>query len=96
MNTKDAYKKKIEAEVDLAQAKLDELKAQAKSSAADVGIKFDKLTDDLENKLQTTKTKLRELESASENAWEQLKDGVEAAWDDLKSGLKNAAAKLKH
>ena len=35
MDTKEAFKQKVEAEVELAQAKLAELKAQAKSSAAD-------------------------------------------------------------
>ncbi len=39
MSTKKAYKQKLEAEVELAQAKLAELKAQAKSSTADAHIK---------------------------------------------------------
>jgi hypothetical protein len=39
MSTKEAYKQKIEAEVELAQAKLAELKAQANNSAADARIK---------------------------------------------------------
>ena len=39
MNTKEAYKQKMEAELELAQAKLAEFKAQAKSAAADSQIK---------------------------------------------------------
>jgi hypothetical protein len=38
MSTKEAYKQKLEAEVELAQAKLAELKAEAKISAADTRI----------------------------------------------------------
>ncbi len=47
MSTKEAYKQKIEAEVELAQAKLAELKAQAKSSAADASIKYAKQIEEL-------------------------------------------------
>jgi hypothetical protein len=35
LNTKEAYKQKMEAELELAQAKLAEFKAQAKSAAVD-------------------------------------------------------------
>jgi hypothetical protein len=42
MTTKQAYKQKMEAELELAQAKLAEFKAQAKSAAADTQIKHAK------------------------------------------------------
>ncbi len=42
MSTKEAYKQKIDAELELAQAKLAELKAQAKISTADARIKYAK------------------------------------------------------
>lgn len=74
MSTKDAYKQKIEAEVELAQAKLAELRAEAKSSAADTRIKYEKQIEDLEHKVDTAKAKLKELGEASEDAWEHLKE----------------------
>ena len=54
MSTKKAYQQKIEAEVELAQAKLAELRAEAKSSAADVRIKYDNQIRELEQKIDAT------------------------------------------
>jgi len=95
MSTKEAYKQKVEAELELAQAKLAEFKAQAKSSAADARIKHAKQVDELEQKVDTTRAKLKELGEASDDAWEQLKVGVEAAWGALSAAIRNAAANFK-
>ena len=94
MSTKEAYKQKIEAELELAQAKLAEFKAQAKSSAADARIKNAKQVDELEQKIIATKGKLKELGEASDDSWEQLKVGVESAWGALSTAIRNAAAKF--
>ena len=51
--------------------------------------------DELEQKVDATKVKLKELGEASDDAWEQLKVGVEAAWGALSAAIRNAAAKFK-
>ena len=81
--------------MELAQAKLAEFKAQAKSSTADAHIKYAKQVDELEQKVDATKAKLRELGEASEDAWEHLKDGVESAWGTLSDAVRDIAAKLR-
>jgi uncharacterized protein YhaN len=95
MSTKEAYKQKIEAELELVQAKLAEFKAQAKISTADARIKHAKQVEDIEQKVGATKAKLKELGAASEDAWDELKDGVESAWGALSVAIRNAAAKFK-
>jgi hypothetical protein len=95
MSTKEAYRQKIEAELELAQAKLDQFKAQTKISTADARIKYAKHVDEIEQRVGATKAKLKELGEASEEAWEQLKDGVESAWGALSTAIRNAAAKFK-
>lgn len=95
MSQKDAYKLKIEAELELVQAKLAEMKAIAKSSVADAQIQYGKIVDDLEVRLDNTKSKLKDLGSASEDAWESLKDGVEGAWSELSKAVHKAGAKFK-
>ncbi len=95
MSTKEAYKQKIEAEVELAQAKLAELRAESKSASADARIEYDKQIGELEQKVDATKEKLKELGEASEDAWEHLKDGIESSWDKLSTASREAAAKLK-
>ena len=88
MSTKEAYKQKIEAEVELAQAKLAKLKADAKNSAADVRIGYENQIEELEQKIGATKTNLKELSEASEEAWEHMKSGAENAWNALSSAVK--------
>jgi len=95
MSTKKAYKQKLEAEVELAHAKLAELKAQAKSSTADARVKYAKQVVELEQKVDAAKAKLKELGKASENAWEHLKDGVESARGALSAAVRDTAAKFK-
>jgi hypothetical protein len=95
MSTKEAYKQKMEAELELAQAKLAAFKAQAKSFAADARIKHAKQVDELEQKVDTTRAKLKELGEASDDGWEQLKVGVESAWGALSTAIRNTAAKFK-
>ena len=64
MSTKEAYKQKIEAELELVQAKLAEFKAQAKISTADARIRHAKQLKDIEQKVGATKAKLKELGAA--------------------------------
>jgi hypothetical protein len=51
--------------------------------------------EELEQKVDITKAKLKELGEADDDVWEQLKVGVESAWDALSAAIQNAAAKLK-
>lgn len=95
VSTKEAYKEKIEAEVDLAQAKLAELKAQARSSTADARIEYDEQIDKLLQKVEATRDKLKELGESGEDSWEQLKDSIEHTWNSLNSTIRDAVARLK-
>lgn len=92
---KDAYTQKLEAELEVLQAKVAELKAKAKSSAADAQIKHN-LVDEIEQKFNAAKARLKELNETSSDAWEHLKVGAESAWDTLRTAVSEAAAKFKH
>jgi hypothetical protein len=95
MSTKEAYKQKVNAELELAQAKLVEFKAEVKNSAADVRMKYNEHLDELQKMVDTTKEKLTGLDSAGEDAWEDLKEGIEGAWTTLGNALKDTADKFK-
>lgn len=95
MSTKDAYKQKREAELELAQAKVAEFKARAKNLTADARLRHAKQVDELEQKVDATKAKLKELGEANETTWEQLKDGVEHMWGTLQSALKDTVTNFK-
>ncbi len=95
MNTKDAYKQKIEAELELLRANLDVLKAKAKNLSADANLIYIKEINNMEDEYNIVKSKLHELGKASENTWEDFKAQTESAWNSLSTNVKNAAAKLK-
>jgi len=65
MRSKDAYKQKIEAELELVRAKLAEFEAPAKNLAADVRIKYAQQVDNLKQKVDTTKAELKERGEAN-------------------------------
>ena len=92
---RDAYKQKMEAELERAQARLTELKATAKSKVADARIECDKQVAHLEERMAATRSKLKELADAGDDAWETIKDGVEEAWASLSDGIKNAVDQFK-
>lgn len=95
MSKKEAYKQKIEAELELVQAKLAEYKAKSKIYSADIHIKYIENLDKLESMYDTTKAKLKKLDEAGEEKWEHFKDDVESAWNSLSASVKEAAEKFK-
>ena len=54
-----------------------------------------KQVDELEQKVDATKDKLKEMGEASDDAWEQLKVDVESAWGALSAANQSVAAKFK-
>ncbi|NTV67284.1 MAG: hypothetical protein HGB06_06305 [Chlorobaculum sp.] len=95
MNTKDAYKQKAEAELEIAHARVAEFKAKAKNFTADTRIKYAKHLEELEHGVDSAKGRLKELSEAGEDGWEKLKDGVETAMNGLRKTMHDIAEKFK-
>ncbi len=94
MSTKEAYKQKIDAELEVVQAKLARIKAQGTDFTGDARINHAKHVKELEQKLDLTKAKLSELEKADEHVWEQLRDGFEDIWTSLQTTIEESVASL--
>jgi len=94
MSLKDAYREKLEAQIEEQRARLELLKAKAKRAAADVKIMAYEEIADADAKLNALKTKLNELSHASGDAWQDMKGGIEKAWDDLTASCKKAAQRF--
>lgn len=88
MNTKDAYKQKIESELELVQAELEVLKSKAKNATADMQISYNKEIEAIEKNYSIVQSKLRELSGVGEGAWEHLKTDIENSWDSLSAYAK--------
>ncbi|WP_415396163.1 hypothetical protein [Sulfurimonas sp. CS5] len=88
MNTKDAYKQKIESELELVQGELEVLKSKAKNATADMQISYNKEIETIEKNYSIVQSKLRELSGVGEGAWEHLKTDIENSWDSLSAYAK--------
>jgi hypothetical protein len=95
MSLKNAYREKMEAQLEEQRARLELLKARAKVAIADGKIMAYEELADADQKLAALKVKLKNLADAGGDAWQEMKSGVEQAWSDLSEASKNAAKKFK-
>lgn len=95
MSTKDAYKRKIEAELELVQAKLAKWKATAKNLSADMSIELHEETSEVEKLIESLKINMKELAVAGENSWEKLKATGEVALESIAKRANSISEKIK-
>jgi len=95
MSTKEAYEKKLQAQLDEWGAEIDKLKAKADSAEADAQLEYQRKVDELRSMRESASAKLAELKAAGEDAWEEMKDGIDRAWNSLDTALKSAVSKFK-
>ena len=96
MSVREEYKKKAEAEVDLAQVRLAEFKDKVKASKSDAHVTYAEQVDHLEKAVEDAKKMLMELGEAGEDVWEKLMDGIESALRSLSATIKDIADKIKN
>ncbi len=83
MEKKEAYQQKAEAKLAEWDAEIDRLKAKARAADADAQIVFQDQIEKMESKKGNVESKMDELKSAGEGAWEDIATGVDKALDDL-------------
>ncbi|MFZ0447873.1 MAG: hypothetical protein WAL98_01405 [Desulfatiglandaceae bacterium] len=71
------------------------LKAEAENAKADAKIDYYKSIGDLEYKHDEAKTRLQELKTAGDEAWEAVKAGAEKAWAEVTTAYHDATSKFK-
>ena len=95
MENKEAYRKKLEAQMREWSAKIDLLKARADQAEAEAKIEYRNRIEDLRKKRAVLQEKLNELKKASDAAWKDIKVGTERAATDLRDALQSAFSKFK-
>ncbi|MEJ2361283.1 MAG: hypothetical protein P8Z75_07630 [Gammaproteobacteria bacterium] len=95
MDTKEAYKNKLKAQLAEWEAQINLLDAKTKNAAADVQVKYAQELDQLRHQQRKAADKLTELEHASGEAWQEIKVSADQVWDELKSGVTRAMSKFK-
>jgi nucleotide-binding universal stress UspA family protein len=90
-----AYEERLEAQLKQWGAKIDELKAKAETSLAELKNKYEKQIEELRVRQEGGRQKVLELRRSGEEAWEGLRGGVEKSLDDLKEAFDRAISKFK-
>ena len=90
-----AYEEKLDAQLDEWNAQISLLRARADKAKAEAKIEYYKTIDALQHRQGEARTKLHELKTAGDEAWEDLKTGAEKAWDEVKSAFHDAISKFK-
>jgi len=90
-----AYEEKLDAQLKEWSAEIALLKAKAEKARAEVKIEFYKTLETLQGKQDVARTKLKELRSAGDDAWEDVKAGAENVWTEIKAVFQNAASRFK-
>jgi poly(hydroxyalkanoate) granule-associated protein len=89
---KEAYQKKLEAQLKEWDAKLDQLTEKAKKMKADTRSKLEDELEGLKAKRAAAQEKLDELRKHGEEAWEDLKGGTEKAWGEISEAFGKVVA----
>lgn len=95
MSNREAYIRKFQAQLDEWNADIDKLEAKAQKSKADAKIEYQKHLEQLRAKRDNAASKLEELKSASDDAWEDVKRGAEDAWQTCSDAVKKAVSRFK-
>ncbi len=90
-----AYEEKLDAQLKEWSAQISLLKAKADNAKADAKIEYYKTIDALQGKQKEAKTKLQELKTAGDEAWEDLKTGAEKVWAEVKTAYHDASSRFK-
>lgn len=90
-----AYEEKLDAQLEEWNAQITLLKAKADKAKVEAKIEYYKTIEALQHKQDEARTKLEELRTAGDEAWEDLKTGAEKAWNEVKTAFQSAASKFK-
>jgi chromosome segregation ATPase len=74
---------------------IDELKGEADKARASSRADLINQIDELRDKKETAQDQLKLLQTANNNAWDDMKAGVEKSWSELKNAVSKASIQFK-
>ena len=90
-----AYEEKLDAQLEEWNAQIALLKARADKAKVEAKVEYNKTIEALQHRQDEARTKLHELKTSGDEAWEDLKTGAEKAWAEVKTAFHDAASKFK-
>ena len=95
MNERDAYVEKMKAKLDEWNAELNQLSTKMSAAQADANVEYQKTKEQLIKQRDEAIQRLDKLQSASENAWEDMRKGFESAWGIMGKTFSDAMDRFK-
>jgi hypothetical protein len=92
--TKEAYRQKVEAQLDELKAQRKLFEAKLAKSGADVRLEFEKRMVDWQRQFNTLEGKLSQLSNTAEDSWNEIQLGIDKSLADLRNAVENAAKKI--
>lgn len=94
MTNKDEYIEKARAQLDQWNAEIEKLKAKANEAESDAKIRYQKQIEELRAQRDEAEKKMKEMQRAGDDAWQDMKAGFDKAWDDLGKAFENARSRF--
>ncbi len=95
MEDKKSYLQKLAQQLQEWDTEMDDLKLKADRAKAGAKAEFQKQLEELRVKKEAAQSKFKELQGASDEAWDDLRTGMEKSWTELKSSFRSAVSKFK-
>lgn len=95
MSNKNAFEKKLEAQMQQWNAEIAKLKAKAQEQEADTQLAYYKKIEELRSLQDEANQRLISVKNASNDAWDDLREGTEKAWSNMSSALESATSRFK-
>jgi len=91
---KDAFRRKVQAELDEMQVRITQLRGQVKHASEEARGDIQKAIVELEKKKDLAQKKAQDIQSATASSWEQVKSKTADAMDDLRDSLNRTLSHL--
>ncbi len=86
--TRDAYVKRMKAQLDEWNADIDKLQSKAKKAEARAQIRYDQQIHELRRLTDEARARLEQARSAGDEAWEELRQGFESSWETVREAFR--------
>ena len=95
MGKKDEYFATMQSEIDKWDVEVDNLNAKGQQMSADARAAYETQVKAMRADRDLACSKLQEIRTANESAWQQMQAGMDAAWTSMKNALDKASAQFK-
>ncbi len=94
MQDKKSYLQMLAGQLQEWETELDGLKVKVHLAKADAQDELQKQIEELRSKKEMAQGKLKQLQEAGDEAWDDIKAGVEKSWTELRGAFSSAISKF--